>query len=122
MTWICIPVHVSWIDWIRDTGKRPECGEGLLTLSPEPPEAIKTRFELHKKGQDPQDITYSMTAEQFANAGFDSSKKTRVIIHGFISSGYAEPFENLRKAFLQEQVRYVITKAITNITLIRLKL
>ena len=102
-------MHLSSIDWVRHAGKRPECGEGQFTLSPESPEAINTRFHLYKKGKDPQDITYSMTAEQFTSASFDSSKKTRVIIHGFISSGFAEPFENLRKAFLRHQVIYMIS-------------
>ena len=65
--------------------KRSYCNENLRSLLPEPPEQLDTRFLLYTNLAFEQ-ITYDMTRNDFQNLGFDSTRETKVFIHGFIDS------------------------------------
>ena len=85
--------------------KRSECGEGYFSLLPESPDAIKTSFVLFTSPHgtdDGNNISYNMSKNEFLNSGFDVSRETKIIIHGFIDS--ADGMERIKDAFLSKVI------------------
>ena len=59
--------------------RRSYCDETLFSLLPESPGKIGTKFFLYTNPQVlRQEIDYDMTHDDFVNAGFNSSKETKV--------------------------------------------
>ena len=81
---------------------RPECGEDRTSLLPESPDKIKTEFLLFTSASQSRGntITYDMNKDQFLNAGFDPSRPTKFVIHGFINSADTVHIEDIKDALL----------------------
>ena len=80
---------------------RSYCGEDIYL--PQSPDQIGTTFSLYTSSRTAsQAITYHMTQAQFSARGFDSSRDTKIIIHGFIHSANGAGITDIRDALLAQ--------------------
>ena len=78
---------------------RSYCHEDIYL--PESPEEIGTKFLLYISGGGPRkEITYNMDEAEFIDRGFDSSRATKIVIHGFTSSANDDGIRDIKDAFL----------------------
>ena len=81
---------------------RSYCKEDIYL--PESPEKIQTKFSLYTSSskENSREITNHMEEAEFAESGFDSSRATKVVIHGFMSSANHAGIIDIRDEFLAQ--------------------